>query len=341
MRDSGDDFGATQWLYRIVDEDEPLEGLTAFGNALPAMIGQGVLSQDSATAFDNLVRSLGDHSLNHRIDAGDFQETDWIPPELRPGVGTTLVLNADTLNTVFAVPNSVGSEAFSRVLADVAKDQGTDANGHTVIDRLMSAEYSVIAAQLLNGDFSTADLDAQARIAATLSHGQGAANIGLQQAADAAHNAGVATIAGVVQLAVDHSPAPVGWTAEAYQVFGGDLVQGLTSQFIQDTALPARNETADWTGSLVDRVMRNSTNQWFASISAQLPTPNAPDVQLLDPAGQPLAWSQLDSPSAYWALDSWPRGLDKPEQISSRTWTIFDAQVAAMKTYRIPYADGT
>ena len=341
LRDSGDEFGADQWLYRVSDENEPLEGLTAFGNALPALVGPGALSEDSATAFNNVVRALGDNSWNLRIDAGDFQQTDWIPPELRPGVGTMLELNADTLNTVFAVPNSVGSEAFSRVLADVAKDQGTDVNGHTVIDRVMSAEYSVIDAQILNGDFSTADLDAQARIAATLSHGHGAANIGVQQASDAAHNASVATVAGVVQLGLDHSPAPVGWTAEAYQLFGGDLVQGLTSQFTQDTASPARNEAANWTSSLADHVMTTSTNQWYAFVSGELPAPDRPDVRLLDPAGQPHPWTEMDGTSAVWAADHWPLDRETPEQISSRTWTVFDGQVAAMKAYRIPYVDGT
>ena len=325
LRDSGDDFGAGQWLYRVADENEPLEGLAAFGNALPALVGPGALSEDSATAFNNVVRALGDNSWNLSIDAGNFQETDWIPPELRPGVGTMLELNADTLNTVFAVPNSVGSEAFSRVLADVAKDQGTDVNGHTVIDRMMSAEYSVIDAQLLNGDFSTADLDAQARIAATLSHGHGAANIGLQQASDAAHNASVAAVAGVVQLGLDHSPTPVGWTVQAHQVFGGDLVQELTSQFTQDTALPARNETANWTSSLGDEVMRTSTNQWYAFVSDELPAPDEPAVQLVGPAGQPYSWTELDGTSKLWAVHHWPLDREAPEQISSRTWSVFDA----------------
>jgi len=341
LRDSGEDFGATQWLYRVADENEPLEGLAAFGNALPAMVGQGALSEDSETAFNNVVRALGDNSWNARIDAGDFQESDWIPPELRPGVGTMLVLNADTLNSAFAEPNSVGSEAFSRVLADVAKDQGTDANGHTVIDRLMSEQYSVIAAQSVDGAISTADLEAQARIAATLAHGHGAANIGLQQASDAAHNASVATVAGVVQLGLDHSPTPVTWTTQAYQLFGGDLVQGLTSQFTQDTALPARNETSDWTSSLADEVMQTSRNQWYAFVFDELPPPDMPGVQLVDPTGRPYAWSELDRTSALWAVREWPPDREKPRQISSQMWTAFDGQVAAMKAYRIPYADGT
>ncbi len=341
LRDSGADFGATQWLYRVADEDEPLEGLAALGNALPAMVGQGALTEDSASAFNNVVRALGDSSWNLRIDAGDFQESDWIPPELRPGVGTMLVLNADSLNTVFAVPNSVGSEAFSRVLADAAKDPGTDVNGHTVIDRMMSAEYSVIAARTLNGDVSSADLDAQARIAATLSHGHGAANIGLQQASDAAHNASVATVAGFVQLGLDHSPTPVGWTTQAYQLFGGDLMQGLTSQFTQDTALPARNGTADFTGSLADEVTKMSVNQWYALVSEALPAPDSRGVQLLDPAGQPYPWTELDQTSRRWVAQHWPIDRESPQQIGSRTWTVFDSQAAAMKAYRVPYADGT
>ena len=49
---------------------------------------------------------------------------------------------------------------------------------------------------------------------------------------------------------------------QAYQLFGGDLMQGLTSQFTQDTALPARNGTADFTGSLADEVTKMSANQW-------------------------------------------------------------------------------
>ena len=341
LRDSGADFGAAQWLYRVVGEDEPLEGLAAFGNALPAMVGQGALTEDSAVAFNNVVRALGDKTWNYRIDAGDFQDSDWIPPELRPGVGTMLTLNVDTLNTVFAVPNTVGSEAFSRVLADAAKVQGIDVNGHSVIDRVMSAEYSVIAAKTLNGDVDTADLDAQARIAATLSHGHGAANIGLQQASDAAHNASVAKVAGVVQLGLDHSPAPVGWTTQAYQLFGGDLMEGLTSQFTEDTALPARNGTADFTGSLADEVTKMSANQWYAAVADDLPAPDSPGVQLLDPGGRPYAWTELDQTSRDWAVRQWPIGREKPEEIGSRAWTVFDGQAAAMKSYRVPYSDGT
>jgi len=51
--------------------------------------------------------------------------SDWIPPELRPGVGDLLVLNADKLNDVMQNPSlsdtSVDNDYY-RVLADVARD---------------------------------------------------------------------------------------------------------------------------------------------------------------------------------------------------------------------------
>ena len=118
-------------------------------------------------------------------------------------------------------------------------------------------------------------------------------------------------------------------------------MQGLTSQFTQDTALPARNGTADFTGSLADEVTKMSANQWYAIVSDELPAPDRPGVQLLDPAGQPYAWTELDETSRRWAVSHWPINRESPEQIGSRTWTVFDSQAAAMKAYRVPYADGT
>ena len=341
LRDSGDNFGSTQWLYRIADDHEQLEGLSAFGNALPALVGRGAVSADSVTAFNNVIHSLGDSGLNHRIDSGDFQSTDWIPAELRPGIGTMLVNNADTLNEVFAVPNDVGSEAFSRVLADVAKDQGVDANGDTVIDRIMSAEDSTIHAETINGTFSSTDLDAQARIAATMAHGHGAADIGLQQAADATHNKTVSTIASYANLALDTTSTPLKWTKEAYKFFGGDIIDNVASEFMQDTALPTRNANADWVGSLHDQMTRTAANQWYAAHFAELPTPTG-NVQLIGPDGQPTPWSDLDGPSKNWVEANFPGGRElAPNKMSSDTWSAFDGQVTAMKSYRVPYADGT
>ena len=148
-------------------------------------------------------------------------------------------------------------------------------------------------------------------------------------------------MAAAVQLGFDHSPTPVGWIMQAYQLFGGDLMQGLTSQFTQDTAMSARKGTADFTGSLADEVTKMSANQWYAVVSDELPAPDSPGVQLLDPAGQPYAWTELDETSRRWAVHHWPIDRESPEQIGSRTWTVFDSQAAAMKAYRVPYADGT
>ena len=51
--------------------------------------------------------------------------------------------------------------------------------------------------------------------------------------------------------------------------------------------------------------------------------------------------SFLDDTSRRWAVHHWPIDRESPEQIGSRAWTVFDSQAAAMKAYRVPYADGT
>ncbi|MET0966140.1 MAG: hypothetical protein ABWZ02_07075, partial [Nakamurella sp.] len=310
LRDSGNNMGPTQWLYRIADDDERLEGLSALGNALPTMVGQGALSPDSKQAFDNVIHALGSRDTNPRIGDSTFQATDWIAPELRPGLGDMLVLNADRINEVMANPDLQDASTdndYYRVIADVAKDPALDSGGGTFIDRMMNAEKSVIDAQMRYNVFSPADLDAQSRLAATMAHGHDAQNVHVQQAADAAHNAKVSAIATAAQLAVDTSSTPLRWTKETYKLFGGDLVQTIAGNFMHDNSLAAVGDNADWSGALRESINISAADQWYANGFADLPAAG-PDHHLLDSSGQPVPWSKLSADDKSWVTQNWPSG---------------------------------
>ena len=81
--------------------DQPNAGLTALGSSLPLIIGSGERSADAHTAFDNVVRLLGNTGSNPRINSGDFDSTDYIRPELRPGLGILTEMNIDLVNEAF------------------------------------------------------------------------------------------------------------------------------------------------------------------------------------------------------------------------------------------------
>ena len=296
------------------------------------MIGAGSAGPDAAKAFDNTVHLLGDRETNPRIDAGLFHESDWIPPELRPGLGDLLVLNSDKLNEVMANPAADDTSVnvdYYRVLADVAKDPASH-NGTTFIDRMVAAEKATITAEMGAGTLNQADFDAQARIAATMGHGQVAQDVHLQQAADATHNGTVSKIAGAAELALDTSAAPLKWTKEIYKAFGGDIIQVLAGNFMQDTSLATVGNNADWWGALSSSVNSSASDQWYSYGFDALPAPDPaayPNVHLYDSAGDPLPWSQLDQNSRDYVTAKWPGGgADAPEVYGSRSESVFDVQ---------------
>ena len=307
--------------------DQPNAGLTALGSSLPLIIGSGQRSPDAAAAFDNVVRVLGNTGSNPRINSGDFDSTDYIRPELRPGLGTFTEMNIDLVNEAFRTNPPV---PYSRYLADVVKDPSIDADGHDLLDRLLAAEVTHIGDLQTSNHFSAVDLDAQSRIAATLTHGSGAADVAAQAAADEAHNSQVRPLAAAANLVWDTLSTKLKWSKESFKFFGGNEIDGVFAGLMEDHAVEARNAAADSTGGVIAQASEAAGIQTYAERQQAIPLPG-PDqgITLFDAADRRLSWTELDIHAQTWVLDHWsagPRDLPNPESASSNATNAFGAQ---------------
>jgi hypothetical protein len=303
VADSGVNSDPAQWLYRMTDEHEPLHGLARFGDALPRIIGNRADSADASTAFDAVVQLLGTNDSNPRMDAGDFAGADWISPELRPGLGALLVTNVDAVHDAFA--GSDGSYPYSVLVADVAKDSAVGPDGMTFADRLTVAETQLMTTRPALGTPADQQLDGQARLTATLSHGHTAADIGLQQRVDDEHNDQVDTTTWAGHLAV----SPVGEIpvlGSTAQYLADSLVDRIGADNRQDNGLAARNDAAEWSAANHDLYVSTVENQTYAAALETGWRPTDPALTLTDGSGQLRLFSQFSQLEKLSIEKDWP-----------------------------------
>lgn len=253
IRESGDvNFHSTP----ITQPDVSREGLILLGTALPVMIGAGSGSVDSRKAFDNLMISLGSVDKNSKVTADHFKKTDYIAPELRPGVVTSIALNMDSVHTVMTGPSSTMNNKvptrsnYGRVLADVGKDSSTDARGTDVKSRLIAAEGAYVDFLAATGAATSRDFAAQARVAGTVLYGSDVQRIQEQRDIDNQHNTLSHVLGYIGKIAADAG--------------GGGISGGIPKTGA--VAAPA----ASWLKDVIDQVVESSDQDLTAGTAVNI-----------------------------------------------------------------------
>lgn len=253
IRESGDvNFHSTP----VTQPGVTREGLIVLGAALPAMIGMGSGSPNSKKAFDNLMTSLGSADKNSKITADHFKKADYIAPELRPGVVTSIALNMDTVHTVMTGPSSTMNNKvptrsnYGRVLADVGKDSSTDPGGTDVKGRLIATEGAYVDFLAATGAATSRDFVAQARVAGTVLYGSDVQRMEEQRDIDNQHNT------------LSHVLGFVGKTA-------ADAGGGAISAGVPETGAVAA-PVASWLKDVIDHVVESSDQDLTAGTAANM-----------------------------------------------------------------------
>ena len=320
--DSPDSDDPAQQPYRTSDMQEPLQGLAAFGAALPIIIGDSASSAAAGTAFHHVVQLLGTNDTNPRIDRGNFAATDWIAPELRPGLADLLVRNVEPVHRALA--HSQDKYQFTAVVADVAKGSMGDTSDSSFIVRMSGQEAQLIAERQHLGIIDDEDNDGQARVMATLAHGYTAADVGLQQRVDAEHNSMVETGTWATHLVASGlGQLPVlGSTA---QFLADSLVDAGTRGLQWDNSLAAQNDAAQWTSSYSEAYVAAVRNQAYAAALDQGWLPTESGVQLTDNDGHPKLWSQFTQEEQTSLNYEWHRSLEgmTPDGLASAMNEVF------------------
>ncbi|MET0966652.1 MAG: hypothetical protein ABWZ02_09665 [Nakamurella sp.] len=316
--------GDGSYLHPRSEMPSTSKGLIAFGDSLAVIIGQGSTA-DSQQTLEGVVSLLGSNDTNRLIDSGSFETTDWVRPELRPGLSNILLNNAPTVHEHIA--QSVNALKYEWITAEAAKDKSADDEGLTFADRMATAESNYMAEKRAVGDHQLVDTDGQARIAASLTHGYSSANIAEQLRADAEHNQLIDSL-GLGSHFVASGLGQVPMVGSPLQSVADEVIDRLDRSLREDNELAARNNAAEEFSSNHDAWAAIVKNAVYADALNAGWVPSDQSVQLTDPEGHPYAWTDLTDEDKKKLTNAWDESLPsaRPEDEASRAADVFTLQ---------------
>ncbi len=205
----------------------------------------------------------------------------------------------------------------------------------TFADRLTVAEAQLMTTGPALGTSADQQLDGQARLMATLSHGHTAADIGLQQRVDDQHNELVdaTTWAGHLAISPVGEIPVLGATA---QYLADSLVDRIGADNRQDNGLAARNDAAEWSAANHDLYVSTVENQTYAAALGTGWRPTDPALTLIDGTGRLRLFDQFTPDEKISIQQEWPSEFGKVPSnlgsdqgdVSSTHQTILDEYLA-------------